>query len=314
VSYSRFQDIAPDVAQEALRLMDAHGVAPHPRNFEIWFNYVSGGMPALRKAIDDLLAAGESFTAERTEKLYSEFFSLLSEGVQVSDATYRLETELDRLVAAFGEAGGNTREFGTALAHFATSLHDSDETDLKAAVGRIVSATDEMRRRNTALEGQLEESLGEIKQLQTDLDQLREEAFTDGLTRIANRKLFDAEMQRLAGEAAAENRDLCLLMLDIDHFKRFNDTFGHQIGDQVLRLLAATVKECVKGRDIPARYGGEEFAIILPDTSLENALKLAESVRRAIGEKKVINKNTHEDLGRITVSIGAGQLAADESA
>jgi len=169
VTYSKFQDTAPDLAQEALRLMDAHGVAPHPRNFEIWFNYASDGMPELRKAMDALIEAGEPFTAERAEKLYGEYFTLMNEGMQVSDATYRLETELDRLVDAFGEAGGDTREFTAALATFATALHDSDEEDLKAAVGRIVGATDEMRRRNAALENQLEDSLGEIKLLQADM-------------------------------------------------------------------------------------------------------------------------------------------------
>jgi diguanylate cyclase len=169
-----------------------------------------------------------------------------------------------------------------------------------------------MRHHAQSLEGRLDHSLGEIRRLKDDLDAMREEAFTDALTRIPNRKKFDLELVRLIDKAEAEASELSLLMLDIDHFKRFNDTFGHPIGDQVLRLLAATLKESVKGRDIPARYGGEEFAVILPDTGLVDALVVAENIRRAIGSKKVVNKQTGEDLGKITVSIGAGRLVTGE--
>lgn len=313
MTYLESDETAADYAEQALELMRQHGVAPNPRNFEIWYNYVSGDIPALRRGIDTLVDNGEKFSTERTDALYAEYFPVLNEELHVAEATAKLEAELTKLVEAFGAADGNTHAFGKALAAFTVALQDGNESGLKTAVGNIVGATTDMRRRNRALETQLDESLGEIKQLHTDLDAMRKEAFTDALTAVANRKMFDLELQRLSTEATLDACDLSLLMLDIDHFKRFNDTYGHQIGDQVLRLLAATVKECVKGRDIPARYGGEEFAVILPNTRLDDALVLAEQVRRAIGGKKVINKLSGEDLGRITVSIGAGQLVAGEA-
>ncbi len=295
-----------------MTLMQTHGVPPHPQNFEIWFNYASGHNPDLKKSMDDLISSGDGFNGEHTDELYAQFFSIMAEGIQVSEAANILDDQLQRLMSALNDADGNTQNFGTALAEFTGALQTGGEGDLRAALAQVVTATTEMRSRNSTLETQLEDSVGEIRQLRDDLDTMRHEAFTDALTGIANRKMFDHELMRLAAESREAQSELCLLMLDIDHFKQFNDNYGHQIGDQVLKLLAATVKECVKGRDIPARYGGEEFSVILPATDLQSAVTLAEQIRQAIGSKKVVNKQTNQDLGRITVSIGAGQFVAGE--
>jgi diguanylate cyclase len=93
-------------------------------------------------------------------------------------------------------------------------------------------------------------------------------------------------------------------MCDIDHFKQFNDTHGHQTGDQVLRLVGAAIKGSVKGRDVAARYGGEEFSIILPATTIDSAVLVADQIRQAIMAKELIKRSTGESLGRITMSFG----------
>ena len=103
------------------------------------------------------------------------------------------------------------------------------------------------------------------------------------------------------------------MLADIDHFKTFNDTFGHLIGDQVLRLVALALKDNVKGRDIAARYGGEEFAVILPETSLRQATTVGEHIRRAVMGKELMKRSTGENLGRITVSVGVASLHRGES-
>ncbi len=105
---------------------------------------------------------------------------------------------------------------------------------------------------------------------------------------------------------------LSLLILDIDHFKKFNDTYGHQLGDQVLRLVARTLTDSLKGRDTPARFGGEEFVIILPQTRLGNAVTVTEQLRRTMMRHKVVRKNTGDEYGVITISIGASCYRAGE--
>ena len=93
-------------------------------------------------------------------------------------------------------------------------------------------------------------------------------------------------------------------MTDIDHFKNFNDTWGHLTGDQVLRLVAMSMKQNVKGQDIAARYGGEEFAVILPNTVLRSALTVADHIRRAVMSKELMKRSTGQNLGRVTISLG----------
>jgi diguanylate cyclase len=103
-------------------------------------------------------------------------------------------------------------------------------------------------------------------------------------------------------------------MTDIDHFKTFNDNFGHLTGDQVLRLVGMSVKHNVKGKDTAARYGGEEFAIILPSTVLRAAITVAEHIRSAVMTKELMKRSTGEHLGRITISIGVATLREGDSA
>ncbi len=103
-------------------------------------------------------------------------------------------------------------------------------------------------------------------------------------------------------------------MCDVDHFKQFNDTWGHPLGDDVLRLISNTMKEMTKGQDTVARYGGDEFAIIMPNTSLEDAVIVAEQICEALMKKPLRQRSTAKALGRITMSIGAAELQDDDDA
>jgi diguanylate cyclase len=144
--------------------------------------------------------------------------------------------------------------------------------------------------------------------LRQEVETTRREAGTDSLTGIGNRKTFDGCLRQEAAQAMETGAELCLLMADIDFFKKFNDNHGHQIGDQVLKLLALTLTENIKGNDIAARYGGEEFAVILPSTGLKPAFGVAENIREKLSKKTILNKRTGKQLGSITLSIGVAQF------
>jgi diguanylate cyclase len=143
---------------------------------------------------------------------------------------------------------------------------------------------------------------------------VRTESQTDPLTGLANRKLFDGALVKAIAEAKAHREPLSLLMADVDYFKLFNDKFGHQTGDQVLRLVAQSMKQNVKGQDVAARYGGEEFVIALPKTTLRSAITVAEQIRSAVMAKELMKRSNGERLGRITVSIGVAHLRGDDTA
>ena len=177
----------------------------------------------------------------------------------------------------------------------------------------LLTETRRMQEANNDLERKLEASRDDIAALQRDLDDVRREALLDPLTKIFNRKAFDDGLLRATEAARDDNAPLCLMLLDIDHFKRFNDTWGHQTGDQVLRLVAMTLKSNIKGKDIAARYGGEEFAAILPETDLEGAIIVADNIRKAIQAKELLKRSTNEKLGRVTASFGVAMFRPDDT-
>jgi diguanylate cyclase len=114
-------------------------------------------------------------------------------------------------------------------------------------------------------------------------------------------------------EAYTRQEPLSLMMTDVDQFKKFNDTYGHLTGDQVLRLVAMSVRQNIKGQDIAARYGGEEFAVVLPNTVLRSATTVADHIRRAVMTKELMKRSTGEHLGRVTISIGVAQLRRNDT-
>jgi diguanylate cyclase len=183
-----------------------------------------------------------------------------------------------------------------------------DRETVKPIVDMLVKATSEMRATNAALEERLTLSKTEISNLQQNLEAIRAESLTDPLTGLGNRKYFDRMIDVAVQNALANNEPLSLLMFDIDHFKSFNDSYGHLTGDQVLRLVSNSLKQTIKGQDITARYGGEEFAVVLPNTALRQALTVADHIRRAVMAKELKKKSTGEILGRVTISVGVSML------
>jgi diguanylate cyclase len=146
------------------------------------------------------------------------------------------------------------------------------------------------------------------------LDRIRKESLTDGLTGIANRRSFDAALDSAIEAAEKGSRPFSVLLADIDRFKNFNDTYGHLVGDRILRFVARTLKQCIKGNDKPARYGGEEFGVVLPSTFLSGAQVVAEQIRHQIGSAELTNRTTGEKFGTITISIGVAQYRKGDTA
>jgi diguanylate cyclase len=212
-------------------------------------------------------------------------------------------------MAMIDAAVGSATHYTESLAHATQSLGTAKDRDgLRTIVETLVRATRDMEENNGRLEQSLKASKHEINQLQVNLEAVRNESLTDPLTSLANRKYFDQALDKYIAQSFASGEPVSLLLTDIDHFKAFNDTFGHLTGDQVLRLVALAVKQNVKGQDVAARYGGEEFAVILPNTALRAALTVADHIRRAVMTKELMKRSTGEHLGRVTVSIGVAAL------
>jgi diguanylate cyclase (GGDEF)-like protein/PAS domain S-box-containing protein len=141
-------------------------------------------------------------------------------------------------------------------------------------------------------------------------DQLLAMAMTDGLTGLSNRRAFDAELERQWTHVLEESSQVSLVLLDIDHFKKFNDEYGHLAGEDCLRVVGAAVKSAVRGADVVARYGGEELAIIMPATDPAEAAIVAEAVRNAIESLNIPHAGNPEGGSKVTASFGIATALA----
>jgi len=302
-------------AEIALGQMKALRQPAYPRNYEVWYAYATGYNPSLNKSINETLSRnGGSLSAADVDQIYETYLSPARLTDRLDNVGSQIVDEIERVMGMMDAALGSTNQYGESLAHATQDLGSTQDRDgLRKIVESIVRATRDMEEHNSRLETSLKASKHEINQLQANLEAVRNESLTDPLTSLANRKYFDSALDKLIAQSTASSEPLALLLADIDHFKAFNDTYGHLTGDQVLRLVAMALKQNVKGQDIAARYGGEEFAIILPNTTLRSALTVADHVRRAVMTKELMKRSTGEHLGRITVSIGLATLHKDEA-
>lgn len=280
-----------------------------PRHYEIWYTYATGYNPALNQTINDMLARHGTLSSIEIDNIYDTFVSTNRLSDTVGNVGSQVMSAIDQVMAMIGDAAGDASGHTQTLARATIQLGTAvDAPTVRAIVETLVQTASEMERSNKALEARLIASKREITQLQHNLATARNESLTDPLTSLANRKYFDEAIVKAVNEAKHWGKSVSLIMTDIDNFKKFNDSYGHLIGDQVLKVVAKSVKQNVKGQDIAARYGGEEFAVVLPDTVLRSAITLAEHIRRAVMAKELTKRSTGEHLGRITISIGVAAL------
>jgi diguanylate cyclase len=299
-----------ELAGTALTKIDALRLGAIPPNYEIWYTYYSGTNPALNRDIDDLISSKSSINQDELDRVCLAHLSTM----RVDDRLQRIGTEfggqLREIADVLDDALGNTTKYSGGLSKVASLLDTSSyEVHLvRNALRALVELTMDMQRSGAELRARLDRSKQDIATLQSVIDAARAENQTDGLTGVANRKSFERALTTEMCSAVSAGEPLCLLLLDIDHFKAFNDRFGHSTGDQVLKFVAHVARQNTKGKDIVARIGGEEFAVLLPHTTLQRAIGVAEQIRKAVMAAELKKKSTGERLGKITLSTGAATV------
>ncbi|WP_334519780.1 GGDEF domain-containing protein [Bradyrhizobium sp. AZCC 2230] len=280
-----------------------------PRNYEIWYVYATGYNAPLNKIINETLARNGKLTEADLEQIYDTYLSHIKTTDRIDKVGARVIGEIDDVVDVLSDALGMTSSYDASLSGAAKELSMAKKADqLQSIIASLLRSTSDMRESNKTLEDRLILAKSEISNLQQSLEAIRAESLTDPLTGLGNRKYFDRMIGMAVQSALASGEPLSLLLFDIDHFKSFNDSYGHLTGDQVLRLVGLSLKQTIKGQDITARYGGEEFAVVLPNTALRQALTVADHIRRAVMAKELKKKSTGEILGRVTISVGVSML------
>lgn len=301
-------------ANSAFDLLKRSGIPPYPRFYELLYTYATGVNPTLNNRINAIFRSGGSPSMDLAETLYNEFLKS-DVNDRMSSVSERMHARIEAVHEAIDAARTTANSYSGSLQAASGDLErDISVEKMRALAARLLVETRRMQDTNRTLEQKLEASRDDIAALQRDLDDVRRESMLDPLTKIANRKSFDEGIEAAVAEASAGHDPLCLMLVDIDHFKTFNDTYGHQTGDQVLRLVAMTLKSNIKGKDLAARYGGEEFVAILPSTDLAGALIVAENVRKAVQAKELLKRSTNEKLGRITASFGVASFRSSDTA
>lgn len=312
--YDHDIDKANEVASAAMEKLRALNIAMTPDNYELFYVYYASINPKLREELQGLLKSGDVLTPDILQALYRKY---------ISEDRYQdnYKKAGDQIHSTIQDVSGLMQNVKSASDDYAQSLEsvneklssDAGPEEIQEIVKSVVEDTSRILDNNRQLQEQLEMSERAMDELKRDLDQIRKEAMTDGLTGLANRKMLDEEMQNMVDHACETGESFVFMLLDIDHFKAFNDNYGHQVGDQVLRLVAKTLVDGVKGQDLVGRYGGEEFVILLPNSSIKAGEIVGENLRKSVADKEVINRSTGDRLGQITLSAGVAQFMAGDT-
>ncbi len=245
--------------------MKAYGSSADPRSYAVWYSYVSGVQPLLNEAVKRLTTEHGTLSAASIDQLYETYIDGRRLTAEAERTGAGVITEIDQIMEMLEVALGSTMRYGASLQAITQDL--SGPTVNRARVREIVSslvvATRDVAANNRTLEARMRESRAEIETLRETLEAVRVESLTDPLTGIGNRKHFDEMLRKVVDHSTMQGHPVSLIVIDIDHFKRFNDLYGHLTGDQVLRLVAMTMRETVESGAMLARFGGEEFGVIL---------------------------------------------------
>jgi len=314
VIYSESLEKAASIAKETIDDLAEEKIVANPQNFAIWFDQLTGRNPELTRFIDRAREQGLEFSPDQMQKIYERFLVPGNNNDNGSDWSQRIGDVATQIAVALGNAGDGTEKYGAILEKFSSKLSGAENsTDLAHMIGDILSETQNMNGQINNLQDRVSESSGELEELRQELADTKRDAMTDKLTGLANRRCFDETLIQMTDDARESGEPLCLAICDVDHFKKFNDTHGHQVGDQVLKLMGRILVENVKGSDLPARYGGEEFVIILPETPLNGASIVADHLREKLASRKLARKGSEDSYGKVTMSIGVTEYLIGES-
>ncbi|MBO6827101.1 MAG: diguanylate cyclase [Sneathiella sp.] len=300
-------------AQKTMALLMDRKIKQVPQNFTIWFEYLSDTNPQIKEAVNRLLAEKGKFNDEVAKEIYNEFFSSEKETKQIRETNRLVQQSMETLLREIRASSTGLSNYEETLEDFAGKADGASVLDLQEMVRGVIAETRQMSEQSHSLNENLQKASEEIEILKRKLEVVENENLTDPLTGIANRKKFDVVLDELSARCKSTGEKMCLVLSDIDFFKKFNDEHGHLFGDQVLKLVAKTLHTGVDEKGIAARYGGEEFGIILPETNLQMAARLADTLRQSVSAKKLVKRNTGTNVGKITMSFGVAQYDPTEN-
>mgnify|MGYP000427488273 FL=1 len=298
---------AVKLSEETIKFLSTYEVAPTPINFSVIYHYLSKKDEKMNQFLDEYISWNGSLDAVFIESLFLDFFSN-SEDIEKAFLT-PFENTLTSTIEKLELQAINGEQIASNFKKADKVLANSDQaTSLKPLVSFINSTLADSQLQHNNLTSELAETYKKVNQLKSQLKASREEAMRDALTGLYNRRGCDEKLKDLPLENTHSS-----VSIDIDHFKKFNDEFGHAIGDKVIQRVASTIQDHLSPTDFAVRFGGEEFMVVLANKNKNDAKPIAEKIRIAITNLKLKQRKSNTFLPPISVSVGIAEYQKDQN-
>lgn len=313
MNYTEERTKAGEYLRLALSYISKYNLPVNPVNYTVWYEYVSGKNLKLKKAIDHSITNAKPISSSNMEVLYQKYVTD-GDRIVISKLLTKVSLMLKDVSTHVSETEGDLAGHGQNLGELADQICEvQDFNEIKSIVDKMIIETKELVNSGKRLQTRMKISSEDLKQLQQELEKSQQEAQTDTLTLLINRRGLEKRFELERIRAKQNSAPFSIIMLDIDHFKKVNDNFGHLVGDSLLRGIANILRSHLRSNDIAARYGGEEFLILLPETGIEGAKAVGNKIQNSLSSKEWKLKETGQSMGKITVSMGISLYKLNES-
>lgn len=301
--------------KKAVPLMLKHQIPTTPTNYALWYAYVGEQSPQLVEKLDSVIEQYQTCPPIKAEMLYREHISDPVE-IDLIDMRQNLEAMATELSQSLKDTNHDASQFQTRVDTNFNRLNRIEEegVSLEKVLGlvrELVKESDDIRQSTQFFTGQLDKAQSEIESLKSKLKQSENDVYHDALTGVLNRRAFDRDLDGILNQSP---QGCCLILADIDHFKDFNDTYGHLLGDQVLKVVAKRLSESCRDGSQIYRYGGEEFAIIVPHSHQRKARHLADAMRRSMEKISLKDRRKNQRIDNVTASFGVTEWQKSDDA
>jgi len=307
MQYDESSERSGEITRMVLPALAKMKLPVNPINYALLYEYYLGNNEPLQNILEPFVEQKEELEPKQAKRIFEDHI-VHGQSDQIKKLTDEIRELISTVLNLISHAGGEGARFNGSLENYKDKLEHVESVEeaaqLKSLVHSMIDEAREMMDSNKRFSQQLDTTSREIGLLRAEMQDLRLQASLDSLTGLGNRKTFDESLSNALETASGDMSSVCLMMVDIDNFKRINDEYGHLIGDKILRFVADILKRSVKGRDTVSRFGGDEFGVILEETPPSGAYRLAESIRQTVAKSSLKRTDTGEAIGNVTVSIG----------